>query len=156
MTNPHERHLSSASPTPADPTAVVMLPGRAFVGGCAVVAAATLLAGRSVTMPLGLLGAEVLATILALFVLGSFKYQLHKNALTYGMLLVVVATFCGLRTSAWHVEVASRGWSEWLQRHLLSFGGLDDLVHADTMLFILGLTLFVSVIAQTRLLEGVT
>ena len=29
-------------------------------------------------------------------------------------------------------------------------------MHADTMLFILGLTFFVSVIAQTRLLEGVT
>jgi hypothetical protein len=40
--------------------------------------------------------------------------------------------------------------------HLLSFEGLDELVHADTMLFILGLTLFVSVIAQTRLLERVT
>ena len=39
---------------------------------------------------------------------------------------------------------------------LLSFRGLDDLIHADTMLFILGLTLFVSVIAQTRLLEGMT
>ena len=38
----------------------------------------------------------------------------------------------------------------------LSFRGLDDLIHADTMLFILGLTLFVSVIAQTRLLEGIT
>jgi hypothetical protein len=133
-----------------------MLSGTAFVSGCAVIAAATLVAGRTVTMPLGLLGAEVLATILALFVLGSFKYQLHKNALTYGMLLIVVATFCGLRTSEWHVEVASHGWSEWVRRHLFSFSGLDDLVHADTMLFILGLTLFVSVIAQTRLLEGVT
>ncbi len=30
------------------------------------------------------------------------------------------------------------------------------LIHADTMLFILGLTFFVSVIAQTRMLEGVT
>ncbi len=40
--------------------------------------------------------------------------------------------------------------------NLLSFHGLDDLIHADTMLFILGLTLFVSVIAQTRLLEGIT
>jgi Na+/H+ antiporter NhaD/arsenite permease-like protein len=38
----------------------------------------------------------------------------------------------------------------------LSSQGLDVLVHADTMLFILGLTGFVSVIAQTRLLEGVT
>ena len=39
---------------------------------------------------------------------------------------------------------------------LLTFSGLDDLIHADTMLFILGLTLFVSVIAQTRVLEGIT
>src|SRR5260221_1236035 len=44
----------------------------------------------------------------------------------------------------------------WVRHHLLSFSGLDDLIHADTMLFILGLTLFVSVIAQTRLLEGIT
>ena len=81
---------------------------------------------------------------------------MHKNALTYGMLLVVVATFCGLRTSAWHDELAALGWARWLRLHVLSFHGLDDLVHADTMLFILGLTLFVAVIAQTRLLEGVT
>ena len=39
---------------------------------------------------------------------------------------------------------------------MLSFHGLDDLIHADTMLFILGLTFFVSVIAQTRMLEGIT
>ena len=39
---------------------------------------------------------------------------------------------------------------------VLSFHGLDELIHADTMLFILGLTFFVSVIAQTRMLEGVT
>ena len=38
---------------------------------------------------------------------------------------------------------------------MLSFRGLDDLIHVDTMLFILGLTYFVSVIAQTRLLEGI-
>src|SRR5204863_489009 len=90
------------------------------------------------------------------FLLGSFKYQVHKTALTYGMLLVVSATFCGLRTSAWHEELATLGWPRWVRLHFLSFHGLDDLVHADTMLFILGLTLFVAVIAQTRLLEGVT
>ena len=56
-----------------------------------------------------LLAAEVLATILGLFLFGSFRYQIHKNALTYGMLLVIVATFCGLPTSAWHVEIAERG-----------------------------------------------
>ena len=70
------------------------------------------------------------------------------------MLLVIVATFCRLPTSTWHVEVAQQGWGFWIGQHLLTFHGLDDLIHADTMLFILGLTLFVSVIAQTRVLEG--
>ncbi|HEY2432968.1 MAG TPA: SLC13 family permease [Vicinamibacterales bacterium] len=140
----------------ATPPAIVMLSSRRFLLACAVTAAAILLAGHVIAMPVGLLAAEVLATILALFALGSFRYQLHKNALTYGMLLVIVATFCRLRTSAWHEELAAIGWSHWLQRHLFSFSGLDDLLHADTMLFILGLTLFVAVMAQTRLLEGVT
>jgi len=133
-----------------------MLSGRVFVGACAIAALAIVAAGRISPMPVGLLAAEVLATILGMFVLGSFTYQIHKNALTYGMLLVIAATFCGLPTSAWHVEIAQYGGAEWIRRHLLSFAGLDELVHADTMLFILGLTFFVSVIAQSRLLEGVT
>jgi len=107
-------------------------------------------------MPVWLLAAEVLTTILALFFLGSFKYQIHKNALTYGMLLVIIATFCKLSTSEWHEEILKSGWWHWAHVNLLTFHGLDDLIHADTMLFILGLTFFVSVIAQTRLLEGIT
>lgn len=133
-----------------------MLPGGRFVAACAVVAAMLLWIGRSTALPASLLAAEVFATILGLFFFGSFKYQIHKNALTYGMLLIIVATFCGLETSAWHTEIAKSGWWAWAQKNLLSFHGLDDLIHADTMLFILGLTFFVSVIAQTRLLEGLT
>jgi hypothetical protein len=114
------------------------------------------MAGRFVTMPLWLLAAEVLATILGLFLFGSFKYQVHKNALTYGMLLVIIATFTGLATSTWHVAILTQGWWAWTRQHVLSFRGLDELIHADTMLFILGLTFFVSVIAQTRVLEGIT
>ncbi|HWO42361.1 MAG TPA: hypothetical protein VNO43_11220 [Candidatus Eisenbacteria bacterium] len=135
---------------------VVLLPGGKFVVACAAVAGGLLVLGRWVIFPLWLLAAEVFATILALFLLGSFKYQLHKNAITYGMAMVVVATFAGLATSQWHAEIAAHGWWPFARVHLLSFHGLDDLVHADTMLFILGLTLFVSVIAQTRLLEGIT
>jgi hypothetical protein len=131
-----------------------MLPAAWFVGVCAAVAVGVALAG--VTLPVWLLASEVLATILGLFVFGSFRYQIHKNALTYGMLLVIVATFSRLPTSTWQVEIAQQGWLAWTQHHLLTFGGLDDLIHADTMLFILGLTLMVSVIAQTRVLEGVT
>jgi len=133
-----------------------MLSGRVFVTGCALAAAAILIAGGVRPMPVGLLAAEVLATILGLFVFGSFKYQIHKNALTYGMLLVIISTFVVLPTSTWHVEIAQRGVAAWVQHHVLTFAGLDDLIHADTMLFILGLTLFVSVIAQTRVLEGIT
>jgi len=134
----------------------VMLPGSYFLAGCAVAAAAILFLGRVAALPVTLLAAEVFATILGLFFFGSFRYQVHKNALTYGMLIVIVATFCGLSTSTWHAEIANRGWWFWTTEHLLSFRGLDDLIHADTMLFILGLTLFVAVIAQTRLLEGLT
>ena len=133
-----------------------MLPASRFMTGSAIVAVMIAVAGRSMAMPLWLLAAEVMATILGLFLFGSFKYQIHKNALTYGMLLVIVATFCSLATSTWHVEIAEQGRVAWMRHHLLSFSGLDDLVHADTMLFILGLTFFVSVIAQTRVLEGVT
>jgi hypothetical protein len=133
-----------------------MLPGTWFMTGCALAAGAVLAAGLTAPLPLWLLGVEVLVTILGLFLFGSFRYQIHKNALTYGMLLVIVATFVGLPESEWHTEVATDGWGAWASTHLLSFSGLDGLIHADTMLFILGLTLFVSVIAQTRLLEGVT
>ena len=144
----------SADATPP-PAAVTMLPGSTFMAISALAAVVIVIAGRFVPMPLGLLAVEVLATILGLFLFGSFRFQIHKNVLTYGMLLVIVATFTGLSTSAWHVEILQRGWGAWAQQHLLSFGGLDDLIHADTMLFILGLTFFVSVIAQTRLLEGI-
>lgn len=136
--------------------AVVMLSGRMFLLVCALVAAILLWIGRFSALPASLLAAEVFATILGLFLFGSFKYQIHKNALTYGMLLIIVATFCGLSSSAWHTDIAKNGWWAWITRNLFSFHGLDELIHADTMLFILGLTYFVSVIAQTRLLEGLT
>jgi Na+/H+ antiporter NhaD/arsenite permease-like protein len=147
MTEPH---------TENDVATVVMISEKRVLFGCAVLAAALFAAGRIVTLPLGLLAAEVFATILGLFLFGSFRYQVHKNALTYGMLVVIVATFSGLATSQWHREVSETGWWSWAAHNLFSFHGLDDLVHADTMLFILGLTFFVAVIAQSRLLEGIT
>jgi hypothetical protein len=151
-TNERYAALTQANPVPP----VVTLPSAWFVGGCVLVAFAIVAAGSFVVFPTWLLAAEVLATILGLFLFGSFRYQVHKNALTYGMLLVIVATFSRLATSTWHVEIAEHGWRAWIGHHLLTFSGLDDLIHADTMLFILGLTLMVAVIAQTRVLEGFT
>ncbi len=139
-----------------DAPAVIMLPAASFMGGCAIAAAAIVIAGQLVDIPSGLLTAEVLATILGLFLFGSFRFQIHKNALTFGMLLVIAATFSQIPTSTWHAEIAQSGWQSWARHHVWSFAGLDDLIHADTMLFILGLTLFVSVISQTRLLEGLS
>jgi hypothetical protein len=72
------------------------------------------------------------------------------------MLIVILATFCGLPASGWHAEIATQGWVWWVRDHLLTYRGLDELIHADTMLFILGLTFFVAVVAQTRILEGMT
>ncbi len=148
--------MSTGEPT-SNPIVVNLSPAK-FMAGCLVVAAAILMLGLTGiwTTPVWLLAGEVLAMILALFVFGSFKYQIHKNALTYGMALVIIATFCGLPTSAWHRQIAAQGGWAWTREYLLSFHGWDDLVHADTMLFILGLTFFVAVIAQTRLLEGIT
>ena len=67
--------------------AVVMLSGHRFFAGCAAIAAIILFAAERTALPTSLLAAEVFATILGLFLFGSFKYQIHKNALTYGMLL---------------------------------------------------------------------
>lgn len=143
------------------PSSTVDLDGRKFVIGCAATALLLLVWGHFTPLPLWLLGVEVFATILGLFVFGSMKYQLHKDPLTYGMLLVVMATFWGVwwPGSAMRQTVAAEGWSPFwseIGHYLFTLHGLDAIVHADTMLFILGLTFFVSVISQTRLLETVS
>jgi Na+/H+ antiporter NhaD/arsenite permease-like protein len=135
---------------------VVMLSSRKFLFGCGITAAAIFFIAHIWALPTWLLALEVFATVISLFVFGSFKYHIHKNAITYGMLLVILATFSGLPDSRWHEEIRASGWWVFAREHLLSFKGLDSLIHADTMLFILGLTFFVAVVAQTRLLEGIT
>ena len=126
-----------------DSSGVVMLPGRWFMAASLLAAVAMFAVSRVSALPPWLLATEVLATILGLFLFGSFRYQIHKNALTYGMLL---RHRRDLRRPA-DIGVApgnrrQGGWL-WVRMHLLSFRGLDELIHADTMLFILGLTFFV-------------
>lgn len=142
---------------------VTELPASVFVSAAAAGAIGILVAHVAWDWrpPVSLLATEIFATIIALFALGSFRYRIHKNAVTYGMALVILATFFGIAWpgSALQDEVAARGWSAWgpfLRHHLLTWHGLDELMHADTMAFILGLTFFVAVIAQTRLLEMLT
>jgi hypothetical protein len=132
-----------------------------FVAGCVLAAAILLGMSRVGPLPLWLLGAEVFATVIGLFVFGSIRYRINKNALTYGMMIVIGATFWGVwwDGSAMRAQVLAEGWSPFwhaLAHHLFTLEGLDEIVHADTMLFILGLTFFVSVVAQTRLLETIS
>ena len=112
-------------------------------------------------LPRILLSIEVLLIVIALFVFGSIRYRLDKNALTYGAVLIVTATFWGIWWPQSHLRQSLQiegviALRHFVQRYLFTLHGLDELIHADTMLFILGLTLFVSVIAQTRLLETVS
>src|SRR5262245_24910055 len=96
MTGTQELALSDAPAAPpaapASDTTPVTLPSRPFLVGCTFVATGLLVLGRATTLPLLLLATEVLVTILGLFLFGSFKYQIHKNALTYGMLLINITT----------------------------------------------------------------
>lgn len=144
-------------------SAVVHLPPRLFMGACLAAALVIAVAARSgAAIPAWLLPVEVGATILSLFLLGSFTYQLEKDALTYGMSLVMFASYAG---SAWTQQGVQgafssaelRGWLNVLQPATASpaalFLALDELIHLDTMLFILGLTFFVACIAHTRVLE---
>jgi Na+/H+ antiporter NhaD/arsenite permease-like protein len=129
-----------------------------FLAGCFIAALGVLAAGRLWPLPPWLAAVEVLATVVALFVFGSIRFRLNKNALTYGAVMVVVATAwwpwwesSSLKASLAGGETGAM-WA-FMHRHFLTFHGLDGLVHLDTMLFILGLTFFVACVAQTRLLE---
>src|SRR5258706_15573693 len=119
--------------------------------GCLLAAATFYFLGQAHLTSPTWVASELFLTILGLFFLGSFRYQLDKNALTYGMCGVLIATFIPL----WWPSSALKGaWTQegvgalthFVQDNFLTLHGLESLIHADTMLFILGLTYFVSVI----------
>ncbi|OGR54329.1 MAG: hypothetical protein A3I11_05060 [Elusimicrobia bacterium RIFCSPLOWO2_02_FULL_39_32] len=145
----------------ANSNQIVEISSKNFLGLSVIVSVIVFIIGAFISIPIWFIALEVLVTILSLFVFGSIRYRLDKNALTYGAVLVIGSTFFWkwwpnsfLRTSM-QTDGLGELW-EFLHHYLLTLHGLDQLVHADTMLFILGLTFFVSVIAQTRLLETVS
>lgn len=146
--------------TEAEQPGVRTIPSRYFVAVCLAVAMGILWLSKSYTFSPGILAAEIFGTIIGLFVFGSFGVRIHKNALAYGMAAVILATFFGAwwPGSGLRAQFESSGWSPVLgalRKQCLTWHGLDGLIHVDTMMFILGLTLFVAVIAQTRLLETI-
>lgn len=140
---------------------VIQISSKKFLFLCAALSIFILGLGRFHPIPSGVIATEVLLTIFALFIFGSTRYQLDKNALTYGAVMVIAATFSTTwwPQSALKFSLQTEGPAslvEFFSHHLLTLHGLDNLIHADTMLFILGLTFFVAVIAQTRILESVS
>lgn len=140
---------------------IIELSGKKFLALSALVALGVLFFFRNAPIAPGWIAAEVFSTVIALFILGSIKYRLDKNALTYGAGLIISASFL---TGWWqesHLRQAIHMGDKtevlhFVHHHFLTLHGLDKLIHADTMLFILGLTFFVAVIAQTRLLETIS
>jgi Na+/H+ antiporter NhaD/arsenite permease-like protein len=140
---------------------IVKLSAVKFLIFCVALSLIILWMGQFYPFSGGVVAVEVFLMILSLFIFGSIRYRLDKNAVTYGMAIVVSATFwriwwptSSLRQSV-SVEGAGALW-DFFKNHFLTFHQLDAMVHADTLLFILGLTLFVSVITQTRLLETIS
>lgn len=142
-------------------TEIIYIPPRKFLAGCMALAVVLLGLGLAHPFSPAMIAAEVFLTIIALFVFGSIRYQIDKNAITYGAILVILASFWGgwWPGSQLKASLAVKGFpalAEFARHHFFTLHGLDQLFHADTMLFILGLTFFVAVIAQTRLLESVS
>ena len=124
------------------PLDIIYLSSKKYLFGCALASAAFYWLGLAGLASAWLVASEIFLTILSLFVLGSFRYQLDKNALTYGAGLVILGTFIPLWWPHSYLQssLASQGaiaWIEFLSHHFLTLAGLDNLVHADTMLFIL-------------------
>lgn len=140
---------------------IVHLSSKKFLLGCLAAAILVLFLGRHFPITRAWVAIEVFLAVVMLFVFGSVKYRIDKNAITYGAVLVIFATFWSSwwGDSALKQRMAAEGWAAWvpvLRHYLLTLRGWNELIHADTMLFILGLTLFVAAIAQTRLLESVS
>jgi len=142
-------------------TSIVPIPSARFIGGCLLVAVVIFLIGAFHAFSAWVIALEVFLTIVSLFIFGSIKYRIDKNVLTYGAGMVIMTTFwwnwwprSTLKASLQSGEYSAL-W-DFIYYNILTLHGLDRLIHADTMLFIMGLTLFVAVIAQTRLLETIS
>jgi Na+/H+ antiporter NhaD/arsenite permease-like protein len=140
---------------------IVKLSAVKFLAYCLILSLIISGIGRFCSFSGGVVAIEVLLMILSLFIFGSIRYRLDKNAITYGMAIVVSATFWTIwwPTSFLRQSVGvdgSKALWHFFRNHFLAFRELDAMIHIDTLLFILGLTLFVSVITQTRLLETIS
>ena len=81
------------TPPPPDPSPIIQIPSKWWALLCLLIAGLLWVARPLLPPTANLLAVEVFTVILALFVFGSIRYQIDKNAITYGALLVVSSTF---------------------------------------------------------------
>lgn len=72
---------------------IVKLSSVKFLACCLALSLIILVIGQFYPFSSGVVAAEVLLMILLTFVFGSIRYRIDKNAITYGMAIVVSATF---------------------------------------------------------------
>ena len=139
---------------------IIKISGKNFFISSLAVASIILILGKYIAFSPTFILIEILITVVLLFVFGSIRYRLDKNVITYSMVFVILATFfnCSWDGSPLQLACQEHGFKAILDfvTFLLSFSTLNKFVHLDTMLFILGLTFFVSAISTTRLLETVS
>ena len=89
-----------------------------------------------------IMGIEVFATIIALFIFGSIRYRIDKNAITYGALLIILSTFFPIwwPGSQLRQDFSQTGgialWGA-AKENIFTLHGLERFVHAHHILFIL-------------------
>lgn len=147
--NPPSEHKADAQGLPPPADEPVILPARSYFMVCLLISVLIALVTLQTGVPGWLLPAEAGMMVVLLFGLGSFRYQFTKNTLALGWLMPVMAT--SLLELYQQGRITMVGWRE-LGTVLLALPGL---IHADTVLFMIGLSFFVAVLTQSRLLETV-
>lgn len=136
------------------------IPAKLYAGLCSIAGAAIALVPAFPVHP-AILAAEVAAVVLGIFIFSSSRWRLDKGIITWFSLPVIGATFLRiwLESPAVQRELDSVGWQGLAQRlaeEYASFHGMEMLFHGDIMLFLLGLTFFVNIIAKTGILEDIS
>jgi len=154
--------MADLSPNvPAEsPPPVLQVSAKTYLVACLLIAAMVFAVGRTHPPTPTVLAAEIFIVVIALFVFGSSRVRVDKNAVTYGALPIIVTTYSLLpegpaATPLPLFDDPALGHATGFDLVPLWFHGLERLIHLDTLLFLLGLTFFVNAIAQMQVPEAV-
>jgi len=145
---------------PESPSPVLHISTKTYLAACLLISTVVFAAGQVIPPTPAVLAAEIFTVVIALFVFGSSRVRVDKNAVTYGAIPIIVTTYlllpAGPATAPLPLfDDPALGHATGFDLVPLWFHGLERLIHLDTLLFLLGLTFFVNTIAQTQMPEAV-